>query len=84
MYISASEMSQCGNAISPPTDPVTHTSSNTDVEESEEMWCYCNFPSFGNIAIRSVLFSGFSLNVYPLEAHPGESGAVLLVASFLT
>ena len=74
MYISASEMSQCGNAISP----------NTDVEESEEMWCYCNFPSFGNIAIRSVLFSGFSLNVHPLEAHPGESGAVLLVASFLT
>ena len=63
---------------------LSHIHRLTHVEESEEMWCYCNFPSFGNIAIGSVLFSGFSLNVYPLEAHPGESGAVLLVASFLT
>ena len=34
--------------------PVTHASSNTDVQESEDLtklWCYCNMPSFGNMVM---------------------------------
>ena len=34
--------------------PATHASSNTDVQESEDLtklWCYCNMPSFGNMVM---------------------------------